>query len=162
MKNVKTMVGNIAFAETGISVVRPYMDMDELNKAYAELSKNREDRSQKALKVAKKAIEARLEHCKSELEKNLPKATAIDAEYVGWNGGHFSLPVYMALEDCLKRNPQKWEDFSLLELQQIVRAIHCHRCQISAYYEDIDNAFMIATELMLCYNREESGLEPLD
>lgn len=162
MQNVKTMVGNIAFTETGISVVRPYMDTQELDNAYAELSKDREERAEKAFKVAKKAIEARLEHCKSELEKNLAKATIISSDYIGWKGGHFSLPVYQALEKCLERNPQKWEDFNLLELQQVVRALHCQRCQISAYYEDVDNAFMIATELMLCYNREDITPESLD
>ena len=148
MENVKTMVGNIAFTETGISVVRPYMDTQELDNAYAELSKDREERAQKAFKVAKKAIEARLEHCKSELEKNLPKATAISHDYIGWKGGHFSLTVYQAMEKCLERNPQKWEDLNLLELQQVVRALHCQRCQISACYDDVDNAFTIATELI--------------
>lgn len=159
MENVKVMVGNIAFTETGISVVRPYMDTDELNNACAELSKDREERSQRAFKVAKKAIEARLEHCKSELEKNLAKAVIVSSEGVAWKGGHFSLPVYQALEKCLERNPQKWEDFNLLELQQVVRALHCQRCQISACYDDIDNAFMIATELMLCYNRKDNTPE---
>ena len=159
MENVKVMVGNIAFTETGISVVRPYMDTQELDNAYAELSKDREERAEKAFKVAKKAIEARLEHCKSELEKNLPKATVISNDYIGWKGGHFSLPVYQAMKKCLDRNPQKWEDFNLFELQQVVRALHCQRCQISACYDDVDNAFMIATELMLCYNRKDNTPE---
>lgn len=162
MENVKTMVGNIAFTESGISVVRPYMDTQELDNNYAELYKDREERAQKAFKVAKKALEARLEHCKSELEKNLPKATIVSSEYIAWKGGHFSLPVYQAMEKCLKRNPQKWEDLNLLELQQVVRALHCQRCQISACYDDVDNAFMIATELMLCYNREDITPESLD
>lgn len=162
MKNVKTMVGNIAFTETGISVVRPYMDTQELDNAYAELYKDREERVQRALKAAKKALEARLEHCKSELEKNLPKATVISNDYIGWKGGHFSLPVYQTMEKCLARNPQTWEELNLLELQQIVRAIHCQRYQISGCcHDDLDVAFMIATEFMLCYNREEGGIESL-
>lgn len=155
MENVKTMVGNIAFTKTGVSVIRPYMDTKELDDACAELAKEREERAQKAFKVVKKAIEARLEHCKSELEKNLPKATIISESMVCWKGGHFSLPVYQAMEKCLERNPQKWEDLNLFELQQVVRALHCQRCQISACYDDVDNAFMIATELMLCYNRDD-------
>lgn len=160
MKDVKTMVGNIAFTETGISVIRPYMDTQELDNAYAELSKDREERTEKAFKAAKKAIEARLEHCKSELEKNLARATYLSQASVIWDKGRFSLPVYQAMEKLLDRNPQTWEELNLLELQQIVRAIHCQRFQISGCsHEDLDVAFMIATELMLCYNRDNNAPE---
>lgn len=154
MQKENIMVGNIAFTENGVSVVMPYTAPEARETVYAELSKDKEKRAKDALVAGMKAIEARLKHCKEELEKNLPKAVIVTEEQVVWKDGHFSLPVYKAMEDLLARNPQNWDELNKLELQQMVRAIHCQRYQIEGcHHFDLDRAFMVATELLLC-NKE--------
>lgn len=145
------IVGNIVFGENGVSIIRPYMDSDDVATAIVENNPNNHEDVEKALVCALQFVKARIAHCQAELEANLSKAYAISEYAVYWKGGHFALPTFQLMEKLVERNPNSWDDLSIPELQQIVRALHYQRqAKMETWWNtDICHlAFNIATELM--------------
>ena len=150
-----TIVGNIVFGETGVSIIRPYMSEDAVTTAIIENHPDNQEDSEKALVCALDFVKARIAHCQAELEANLSKAYAISEHLVYWKDGHFSLPVFQLMEQLVERNPTSWDDLSISELQQIVRALHFQRqAKMETWWNtNICNlAFNIATEMMIVKN----------
>lgn len=155
MKNTQnpTMVGNIVFNENGVSIIRPYMDDESMTKAILANNSDQNVLIDRALACALEFVKARLEHCQAELEANLSKAYALNECAVYWKGGHFTLPTFKLMQDLVERNPKSWDDLSLAELQQIVRALHFQRQAKTETWWNNDTltlAFNVATEFMLC------------
>lgn len=94
-------------------------------------------------KFFKKVIEARINHCVSDLKAHVNEAKVAFATVV-WEGGHFSVPVYWDLEEALN---QDWRNWSPLIWQQIIRQMVEDDCK--------DNLmFRIATEFILVAKSE--------
>lgn len=154
MKNTNqnpAIVGNIVFGETGVSIIRPYMTSDAVTTAVIENNPNNNEDVEKALVCALQFVKARLDHCQAELEANLSKAYAISEYAVYWKGGHFTLPTFQLMEKLVERNPKSWDDLSIPELQQVVRALHLQRQSKTETWWSTDIchlAFNIATEMM--------------
>ena len=90
----------------------------------------------------KAIIESRMTHCFTKLLQNLSSAQVTDfgRQIVIFKGGHFSMPVYEALEEALGQDMEQW---SALVWQQILRQM----------FEDNNRDFLlhqIATEGCLC------------
>lgn len=155
MKNTQNpiVVGNIVFEDTGVSIIRPYMDSDAFAKAVVDNNSDQNELIDRALKCALEFVKARLAHCQAELEANLSKAYAVNEFGIYWKGGHFTLPVFQTMKDLIERNPTSWDDLSMAELQQIVRALHFQRQAKTETWWNNDTltlAFNVATEFMLC------------
>ena len=155
MKNTNqnpAIVGNIVFGESGVSILRPYMSDEAVTTAIHENNPNGKEDVDKALVCALQFVKARIAHCQSELEANLSKAYAISEYTVYWKGGHFTLMTFQLMEKLVERNPTSWDDLSVPELQQIVRALYHQRQSKTETWWSSDIchlAFNIATE-MLC------------
>jgi hypothetical protein len=156
MKNTNqnpAIVGNIVFGETGVSIIRPYMTSDAVTTAVMENNPNSNEDVEKALVCALQFVKARLAHCQAELEANLSKAYAVSEYAVYWKGGHFTLPTFQLMEQLLERNPKSWDDLSVPELQQVVRALyHQRQAKTETWWssEICHLAFNIATEFLIC------------
>lgn len=156
MKNTNqnpAIVGNIVFGETGVSIIRPYMTSDAVATAVMENNPNSNEDVEKALVCALQFVKARLAHCQAELEANLSKAYAISEYTVYWKGGHFTLPTFQLMEKLVERNPKSWDDLSVPELQQVVRALYFQRQAKTETWWSSDIchlAFNIATEFLVC------------
>lgn len=154
MKNTNqnpAIVGNIVFGENGVSIIRNYMSADAVTTAIVENNPNAQEDIEKALVCALQFVKARIAHCQSELEANLSKAYAISEYTVYWKDGHFTLPTFQLMEKLVERNPTSWDDLSVPELQQIVRALYHQRQSKTETWWNSDicrMAFNIATEMM--------------
>ena len=154
MKNTNqnpAIVGSIVFGESGVSIIRNYMPEDAVTTAIIENSPNAQEDIDKALVCALQFVKARIAHCQAELEANLSKAYAISEYTVYWKDGHFTLPTFQLMEKLVERNPTSWDDLSIPELQQIVRALYHQRQSKTETWWNSDicrMAFNIATEMM--------------
>ena len=154
MKNTNqtpTIVGNIVFGETGVSIIRPYMSSDTVTTAIIENNPDNEEDSEKALVCALQFVKARIAHCQAELEANLSKAYAVSEYAIYWKGGHFTLPTFQLMEKLVERNPKSWDDLSVPELQQILRALYFqHQSKTETWWNTnlCNLAFNIASEMM--------------
>lgn len=149
------IVGNIVFGENGVSIMRPYMSKDTVTTAIIENNPSNRADIDKALVCALDFVKARIAHCQTELEANLSNAYAVSEHAVYWKDGHFSLPTFQLMEQLVERNPTSWDDLSIPELQQIVRALHFQRqAKMETWWNtNICNlAFNIATEMMCVKN----------
>lgn len=147
------IVGNIVFGEDGVSIIRPYMSETAIATAIVENNPNNNEDVDKALVCALQFVKARLAHCQAELEANLSKAYAISEYAVYWKSGHFTLPTFQLMEKLIERNPKSWDDLSVPELQQVVRALYFQRQSKTETWwsNDICHlAFNIATEFLVC------------
>ena len=89
-------------------------------------------------KFFKEIINARIQHCVSNLKAHANEAKVASIAVV-WEGGHFSVPVYEAL---LEAQDQDWRSWSPAVWQQIIRQMIEDKC------ED-HTMFQIATEFIL-------------
>lgn len=157
----RVKVGNVIFAEEGVMVVRPYIT-DEVRITDKVITYDAIRPYLLALCVR------RMRHCAKMLEANLGAATQVSSEFVVWKNGHFSLPVYKALQQFVGSNGVKGE-FTPLIAQQCIREIHRAGSVYSGdfkdekFYEDLRNAnvgteevFMALTESLLCAIDNES------
>lgn len=112
---MKTIAG-IQFTENGILVTKAYVKSPE---TLAKLQYT-EEMFEKFLEIAKRLAKARLAHCYKQLHANLANATHVTQEYIVWNNGHFSVPVWKSLEAILKLNDVR--DLDALQAQQLIRA----------------------------------------
>ena len=154
-------VGNVIFAEEGVMVVRPYIT-DEVRITDKVITYDMIRPHLLALCVR------RMRHCAKMLETNLASATQVNSEFVAWKDGHFSLPVYKALQHFVGSNGVKGE-FTPLIAQQCIREIHRNGSVYSGdfkdekFHEDLRNTkvnteevFMALTESLLCAVDNES------
>lgn len=157
-------VGNVIFAEEGVMVVRPYIT-DEVRITDNVITYDMIRPYLLALCVR------RIRHCAKMLEMNLANATQVHSEFVVWDGGHFSLPVYKALQQFVGSNGVKGEFTPLIAqqcLREIYRAGNVYRSdfQDEKFYEDLRNTkvgtegvFMALTESLLCAIDNESWVK---
>lgn len=165
MKNLldkPTVVGNIVFGKDGVSIMRQYQDPLETAEIFDQLypaEKAKKDCAE-ALECALAYVKARIKHCASELERNFASAALVDTHRVMWKGGHFSRPTYELMVALVERNPQSWDDLSVWELQQVIRALHhqrnsntdkCYSFTICVM------AFDIATEILCAKSAQSCG-----
>ena len=128
-------VGNVVFSTDGIHVTRKYDEHDFC------------DNKQISYKDIRPYLVglcmSRMEHCKTELEANITKATYanVDGE-VCWRGGHFSLPVYQALDEFVKANGSETALNGLI-IQQCIRELY----RIAREYKPIPCIDEVTTKL---------------
>lgn len=154
-------VGNVIFAEEGVMVVRPYIT-DEVRITDRVITYDKIRPYLLALCVR------RLRHCAKMLEANLGSATQVHSEFVVWKDGHFSLPVYKALQQFIGSNGAKGE-FTPLIAQQCIReiyrasSVYNGEFEDEKFYDDLRNTrvsagevFMALTESLLCAVNDET------
>lgn len=136
-------VGNVLFTETGVSFTRAYGEENTQQIEAKQLAK--------ALECALDYVRGRMQHCVKELEKNIIAATCITPHVVVWKSGYFTVSAYQCMEKLVTRNPTRWDDLSVAELQQIIRALHLNSNVSGEYWGDSKVlAFNLATEYILC------------
>lgn len=81
----------------------------------------------------------RLRHCLEQLKLNKHHAK-FTGDYICWEGGHFTIPVYIQLRKALNSSIYDWNS---LIWQQIARYIYSNKDNYN------ERLFMIATESML-------------
>lgn len=150
-QNQDFVIGNISFTNEGVTVVRPYTPSSEVD--IDSLRPSKEDLA-KAFEVAINAIKKRVQHCESELSKNIATACIITPDQVFWPDGHFSLPVYKAMKEWLESRPTDWSDMTVPIAQQVARAIYKFGYRIEGGDRARDLCFNIATEIMLMRDPE--------
>lgn len=95
------------------------------------------------LQDIKVLIKKRCEHCASELKAHIHEAKSVmDGQVVVWNGGHFSVVTYKAMQDFLE-NPSLC-NINRLIAQQALRSMR--NCDD---YKNDDFLFTFLTELVL-------------
>ena len=129
-----TTIGNIVFGEDGVFIQRKYDSYDASNAYFEQGLEERKKRKAEALECAMAYLQCRIDHCRTELENNFAKAVIVTPQEVVWDNGHFSLPVYRIMCDCIARNPKDWDELNIPELQQIVRALYFQRCSTPKFY----------------------------
>lgn len=110
-------IADIQFTENGVLIEKSYHEDNTVlvNNApkpekYAEF-----------LEIAKRLAKYRMARCYAQLHSNLTKAPYITKQIIAWNGGHFSVPVWKALEGILELKDIRQMD--ALQTQQIIRAM---------------------------------------
>lgn len=73
-------------------------------------------------------------HCKQQLHVNLINATYITEHTIAWSDGHFSVPVYEALEGILELTDVR--KLNKLQTQQLIRAMLLNYTSHYAYDYD--------------------------
>jgi hypothetical protein len=111
----KTVAG-ITFTETGILIEKPYQHNLTVCRELDESKFTGE-----YLEIAKRLAKTRMSHCKQQLHANLANATYITEHTIAWSGGHFSVPVYEALEGILELTDVR--KLNKLQAQQLIRAM---------------------------------------
>lgn len=111
----KTVAG-ITFTETGILIEKSYQH--DLT-VYRKLDESKF--TGEYLEIAKRLAKTRMAHCKQQLHANLANATYITEHTIAWPGGHFSVPVYEALEGILELTDVRKLD--KLQAQQLIRTM---------------------------------------
>ena len=111
----KTVAG-ITFTETGILIEKSYQHDTTVCRELNESKFTGE-----YLEIAKRLAKTRMAHCKQQLHANLIHATYITEHTIAWKGGHFSVPVYEALEGILKLTDVR--QLTELQAQQLIRAM---------------------------------------
>lgn len=125
---MKKNIAGVSFTETGILIERKYND------AVVERKLNEELFTGKFLELAKRLAKYRMHHCYTQLHNNLARATRVTEVEIAWQGGHFQVPVWEALERILELKDVR--DLDPLQAQQILRSILFH-CSSWAYDIDI-------------------------
>lgn len=111
----KTVAG-ITFTETGILIEKSYQrDIPICIKL------NESKFTEEYLVIAKRLAKTRMAHCKQQLHANLTNATYITEHVIAWEGGHFSVPVYEALEGILELTDVS--KLNKLQAQQLIIAM---------------------------------------
>lgn len=111
-------IAGLKFTEFGILVERKY------NNVRIERNINEENFTGKYLELAKRLAKYRMAHCYKQLHANLSRAIRVTNTEIVWEGGHFQVPVWEALERILELKDVR--ELNLLQAQQIVRAIMFH------------------------------------
>lgn len=116
METTKTIAG-IQFTNDGITIVRPYNQDDKV----ADFRFEEKLYTGDFLQTAKRLAKVRMANCYKKLHANMASATHVTPEIIAWKGGHFSVPVWEALEGIL--NIEDVRQLSVLQAQQLIRAI---------------------------------------
>lgn len=124
----KTVAG-VTFTETGIFIEKSYQrDITTCVKL------NESKFTGEYLEIAKRLAKIRMAHCKQQLHANLANATYITEYAIAWQGGHFSIPVYEALEGILELTDVR--KLNKLQAQQLIRAMLLN--DANDYVDDYD------------------------
>lgn len=111
----KTIAG-IQFTESGIVLERKYAEDDSVFAPVDEKLYTGD-----YLRQAKRLAKIRMANCYKKLHTNMAAATHITRDEIAWKGGHFSVPVWEALEGILKLEDVR--NLTALQAQQLIRAI---------------------------------------
>lgn len=114
MENRKQIAG-LTFTEEGIMIEKKYNESNSVKKFDESLYQT------KYLDLAKRIAKYRMMHCYKQLHSNLAQAKSITPTQISWESGHFSVPVWEALEGILLLNDVR--ELSLLQAQQIIRSM---------------------------------------
>jgi hypothetical protein len=115
MRTPKTIAG-IQFTESGIVLERRYAGDDSVFAPVDEKLYTGD-----YLRQAKRLAKIRMANCYKKLHTNMAAATHIKRDVIAWKGGHFSVPVWEALEGILKLEDVR--NLTALQAQQLIRAI---------------------------------------
>lgn len=115
MMTTKTIAG-IQFTESGIVLERKYA---EDNSVFAPVDEKLYTGDY--LRQAKRLAKIRMANCYKKLHTNMAAATHITRSEIAWKDGHFSIPVWEALEGILKLEDVR--NLTALQAQQLIRAI---------------------------------------
>jgi hypothetical protein len=105
-------IGEIEITNTGIRIELPFSEGS--TPFFKKLD------TSNFLKIAKCLAKARMAHCYKELMLHIHEAHRTPF-IISWDGGHFSIPVYHALERVLELDDIYKLD--ALQTQQLIRAI---------------------------------------
>ena len=126
----KTVAG-ITFTETGILIEKSYQrDITTCIKL------NESKFTGEYLEIAKRLAKTRMSHCKQQLHANLANATYITEYVIAWQGGHFSVPAYEALEGIL--NLTDVRKLNKMQALQLTRAMLLNDANNYVYDYDED------------------------
>lgn len=115
MMATKTIAG-IQFNNEGIILERKYTGDDSVFAPVDEKLYTGD-----YLRQAKRLAKIRMANCYKKLHTNMAAATHIKRDMIAWKGGHFSVPVWEALEGILKLEDVR--NLTALQAQQLIRAI---------------------------------------
>lgn len=164
MKASNFTVGNVAFTDEGVQVFIPYSEPVE----GAPVKRITYDDIRPRMVAY---CNRRMRRCASRLGQNLATAKTVTRDIIAWNGGHFSVPVYQALQEFVESRGDK-KVFSTLILQQVMREMkedkYIYENHLDAdvwtwYNEEkrshnveADDLFEILTEMIIvtCNNEE--------
>lgn len=110
---MKTIAG-IQFTNDGVAIVKPYVENIEVFHTIAP-----ELFTGEFLHLAKCIAKRRMMHCYKELHKNLAAATHIMPDMIAWDGGHFTVQVWKALEEVLTLDDAR--KLNVIQCQQLIR-----------------------------------------
>lgn len=111
LNTIGTKIGDLEITSTGIRVELPYSETEVISKKLD---------TSNFLKIAKCLAKVRMAHCYKELMLHIHEAHRTPT-IITWEGGHFSIPVYQALERVLELDDIYKLD--RLQTQQLIRAI---------------------------------------
>lgn len=109
-------VAGLTFTKEGIMIEKKYNESNNGDKKFDESLYQT-----KYLDLAKRIAKYRMMHCYKQLHSNLAQAKSITPTQISWESGHFSVPVWEALEGILLLNDVR--ELSLLQAQQIIRSM---------------------------------------
>lgn len=116
MKTNKNIAG-IQFTESGVLIEKAYCyDNGDIKHGIAE-----EKFTGELLEIAKRVAKYRMAHCFKQLHTNLANAKVITPQSIIWEGGHFEVGVWEALEGILKLDDVR--KLNRLQCQQLVRSM---------------------------------------
>ena len=116
METTKTIAG-IQFTNEGISIIRPYKEDAQA----ADFRLDEKLFTGEFVEQAKRLAKARMANCYRKLHTNIATASHITNQVIAWKGGHFSVPVWEALEGILQIEDVRQLD--VLQCQQLIRAM---------------------------------------
>lgn len=116
METSKTIAG-IQFTNEGISIIRPYKEDAQT----ADFRLDEKLFTGEFVQQAKRLAKIRMANCYRKLHTNIATASHITNQMIAWKGGHFSVPVWEALEGVLHINDVR--QLNVLQCQQLIRAI---------------------------------------
>jgi hypothetical protein len=109
---INMKIGEIEITNTGIRIELPFSEGS--TPFFKKLD------TSNFLKIAKCLAKARMAHCHKELMLHIHEAHRTPF-IISWDGGHFTIPVYQALERVLELDDVYKLDS--LQTQQLIRAI---------------------------------------
>ena len=116
METSKTIAG-IQFTNEGISIIRPYNEDAKI----ADFRFDEKLFTDEFVQQAKRLAKIRMANCYKKLHTNIANASHISNQMIAWKGGHFSVPVWEALEGILQIKDVR--QLTVLQCQQLIRAM---------------------------------------
>jgi hypothetical protein len=165
MKTTKTIAG-IQFTNEGISIIRPYKVDDKV----ASYQFDEKLFTGEFVEQAKRLAKVRMANCYKKLHTNIATASHITPDVISWKGGHFSVPVWEALEGVLQiedvRHLNEFQCQQLIRAMLIDKETSCWLYDYDSNWNQISNSdirlsdgfkLFVTEHMLICKSQEFRG-----